>query len=217
MPVIADLSIEDFRAMVDRFDQRYVVHWNSWLEKCDDEGRKVTEFGRILRSWQAFRPNVMRRPEAESQHKPPYLETVIAQADPYIEALAEFDITQGEPITSQEREALTNLWQVLLQLSFEGKKKTKRKGLAGVVGISKAVLLLTKGRVGPAFDSEVRKRLCLCEPEDSAQWIQALEVAKQDIHAFQEKNQCSLQEAAPQRFKQINSGRIYDMALGPRG
>jgi hypothetical protein len=102
-----------------------------------------------------------------------------------------------------------------LQLSFEGKKKTKRKGLAGVVGISKAVLLLTKGAIGPAFDSEVRKKLCLCEPENANQWIEAIEIAARDIHAFQIRNQCTLQEAAPLRFKSLNTGRIYDMALGP--
>jgi len=87
--------------------------------------------------------------------------------------------------------------------------------LAGVVGISKAVLFLTDGRVGPAFDSEVRKHLGISEPESAAEWIHALDLANQDIRAFQEANNCTFRQAAPQHFSHLHAGRIYDMALGP--
>ena len=54
MPVIAGLTVIEFRFMIDRFNQKYVDHWNSWLKICDDRGKKVTAFGRILRSWRQF-------------------------------------------------------------------------------------------------------------------------------------------------------------------
>lgn len=216
MGVIGKISIEEFRALVNGFDQKYVGHWDLWLEKSEG-AEKSLEFGRILRSWQAFRPNVMRRPICEANHEPPYLEGIIKKSDKCIRALSDFDISGNEPLSSKERKALYDLWNILLQLSFEGKRKTRRNGLAGVVGLSKATLLLTKGRVGPAFDSEVRRKLCLCEPKSSSQWIDALVLVAEDIKAFQEKNKCKLQEAAPDRFAKLYAGRLYDMALGPRG
>jgi hypothetical protein len=104
MPVIANLGIEEFRALVDRFDQKYVEHWDRWLANSDSGAKKVKEFGRILRSWQAFRPNVMRRPEAEAKHERPYLEQIIEDVRPYILFLQEFDLGQGRHFTNQEKE-----------------------------------------------------------------------------------------------------------------
>ncbi|MCX5886082.1 MAG: hypothetical protein NT096_09275 [Proteobacteria bacterium] len=215
MPGIANLTITEFRALVERFDEKYVNHWNTWIQACEAQENIPRVFGCILRSWQAFRPNIMRRPQAEAGHEPPYLEAIINGVTPSIQVLENFDISTNKPFCDQSINALTGLWNSLLQLSFEGRKRTKRNGLAGAVGISKAVLLLTKGRVGPAFDSKVRKSLGISEPESPAEWISALGLANRDIIAFQEANQCTLRQAAPEHFSHIHAGRIYDMALGP--
>jgi hypothetical protein len=158
----------------------------------------------------------MRRPQSQAVHEEPYLETIIANTQQYIDYLEGYDLGEGRRFTTAERDVLSELWNELLPLSLEGKKKTKRHGLAGVVGISKAVLLLTKGAVGPALDSQVRKRLCICEPINANQWANAIELASQDAHQFQVRNKCTLQEAAQEHCRNIKPGRIYDMALGPR-
>jgi len=215
MPVIGNLDIIEFRNLIARFDQKYIKDWDRWLASLDNEAKKTDQFGRVLRSWQAFRPNVMRRPKDKADHEAPYLETIIANTEPYIECFKNYDLGEGRCFTAEERDALSELWKELQQLSFEGKRKTKRNGLAGVVGISKAALLLTEGAIGPAFDSQVRKKLCVSELTNARQWISAIELAAQDAHRFQVKNNCTLQNAAPDPYRTIKPGRIYDMALGP--
>ena len=90
-----------------------------------------------------------------------------------------------------------------------------RNGLAGAVGISIAVMLLTEGRVGPAFDSAVTTELGIPTPGDAREWIESLRVVSRDIRAFELANLCTSQAAAPANFADLKSGRMYGMALGP--
>jgi len=156
----------------------------------------------------------MRRIQAEQQHAAPYLEDLITQAAQYLQILQNFDIRDNASFTPQNCNSLVQLWGIFQNLSYHGRT---RNGLAGVVGISKAVLLLTDGRVGPAFDSKVRGHLGLGNVASANQWINALCTASRDIQAFEANNQTTLQQAVPQPFAGLQSGRIYDMALGPGG
>jgi len=74
---------------------------------------------------------------------------------------------------------------------------------------------LSEGRVGPAFDSQVRGNLGIQEPRTAQEWIPALRVASKDIEEFERNNQCALQQASPPPFAELETGRLYDMALGP--
>jgi hypothetical protein len=179
------------------------------------QSRRYVEsyFGVVLRRWQACRPNRMRRPRGEAQHDPPYLEDLVIEANPSVLALREFDMSVAATFTPLAQLALERLWGIFERLCYHGRS---RNGLAGVVGISKAVLLLTEGRVGPAFDSNVRRNLGIPTPENAREWIRALQVASSDIQAFTSANHCTLQEAVPTSFANLHSGRIHDMALGPR-
>lgn len=210
MPGIAILTIRELQARIDRFDPRYVNDWHAWIAIANKD--RAAQFGAILRRWQACRPNRMRRSRAEQRHDAPYLEDLIAESNQFVLALQNFDIRLQASFTAQVEQSLERLWGVFQHLSYHGRA---RNGLAGVVGISKSVLLLTEGRVGPAFDSEVRRHLQIQEPQNARQWINALKVASADIRAFEAANQCTLQEAVPHQFAGMASGRIYDMALGP--
>jgi hypothetical protein len=212
MPGIANLDVGRFRDRILRFDESYIRDWSSWVYALHIQRDIASNFGRVLRKWQACRPNRMRRAKDEPNHDPPYLEDLIAEANQSLEALRDFDLRFLASFTPQAQEALEQLWGIFQRLSYEGRA---RNGLAGVVGISKAVLLLTEGRVGPAFDSEVRTQLAISKPENAREWIHALQFASRDIQAFEMANQCTLQEAAPNLFAALKSGRIYDMALGP--
>jgi len=200
MPGIADITVPELQTRVRRFARRYVNDWNEWIAVGDDN--RPAKFGEILRRWQACRPNRMRRTQAEQAHGAPYLEDLIAQSNEFVRALQTFDIRVRASFTIQMEESLEGLWQLFRHLSYHGRV---RNGLAGVVGISKSVILLTEGRVGPAFDRKVRGHLKIQEPQDCAQWIEA----------FEDRNCCTLQDAMPREFAGLRSGRIYDMALGP--
>jgi hypothetical protein len=156
----------------------------------------------------------MRRTQTENQHDAPYLEDLINNAAQHLQILKNFDLRANASFTPQNCDSLVNLWNIFQNLSYHGRA---RNGLAGVVGISKAILLLTDGCVGPAFDSKVRGNLGLGNIVDANQWINALRAASRDIQAFEANNQTTLQQAVPQRHSALQCGRIYDMALGPSG
>lgn len=210
MPGIANLNVDQFQGRVNRFAVQYEDDWNCWLNT--QPNARPRQLGIVLRRWQACRPNRMRRTQTENTHDAPYLEDLINQATQYIQALQAFDIREEMSFSTNNSKALVELWNIFQNLSYHGRA---RNGLAGVVGISKAILLLTDGRVGPAFDSEVRGHLGTGNVINSNQWIEALRTANQDIEAFERNNQTIIQEAAPQRCAHLNTGRIYDMALGP--
>ena len=77
-------------------------------------------------------------------------------------------------------------------------------------------MLVSDGRIGPAFDSQVRDRLGLPRPTTSREWIACLEVIADDIAAFEAAHGALSQVVAP-RFSHLTAGRLYDMALGPGG
>jgi hypothetical protein len=210
MPGIANLNIDQFQDRVNRFAAQYVDDWNCWLNT--QPSARPRQLGIVLRRWQACRPNRMRRTQVENMHNAPHLEDLINQAAQYIQVLEAFDIREEASFSNESRAALTELWNIFKNLSYQGRA---RNGLAGIVGISKAVLLLSDGRVGPAFDSEVRGHLGTGNVINSTQWIEALRMANRDIGAFELNNHTTIQQATPEQYAHLNTGRIYDMALGP--
>ncbi len=210
MPGISNLNIQEFQRRINRFSVQYVDDCNCWLNT--QTHARPRQIGVILRRWQACRPNRMRRTRADNMHDEPYLEDLINRAQQHIQLLGDFDVTETTSFTEQACRALTSLWDIFQHLSYHGRA---RGGLAGIVGISKSVLLLTDGRVGPAFDSEVRRQLEIGYILSANEWINALCTVSQDIQEFEANNQTTLQQAVPDMYADLNSGRIYDMALGP--
>lgn len=154
----------------------------------------------------------MRRCQADATHEAPYLEDLLNDALSVATALNGFDLPQGNLINGVVENALQELWAIFRNLSYSGRC---RGGFAGVVGISKAVLLITEGRVGPAFDSMVRKRLGTGAIPTAGRWIENLKKVADDINQFQRANQCTLREAVPDVYSGLHYGRLYDMILGP--
>jgi hypothetical protein len=215
MPGIGNLTAQDFQDRINHFDQSYVQDWNNWINALNTPNT-AAELGRVLRRWQACRPNRMRRTREDRLHDNPYLEDLIAQSATCVDTLGAFDFDMRYPAsyTTPSCNALKQFWQVFQQLSYSGRA---RNGLAGVVGISKAALLLSVGRVGPAFDSQVRSQLQIEAPRNPEEWIDALKMVTHDIVSFERVNSCCLQQAAPPQFQNYHAGRLYDIALGPAG
>ena len=208
MAGIAGLTVQQFQDKIMGFYQTYVQDWNSWCQALRTQQNVASMFGQILRRWQACRPNRMRRGQNEAQHDSPFLENLIVQSNQHIHALHNFDIRRQAAFNREVRLALEELWDIFQNLCYGPAQK-------GVVAISKSVLLLTEGRVGPAFDSNVQRHLLL-KPLNAHQWFFSLQEVSKDILAFEASNRCTLQEATPHEFAGLHSGRIYDMALGPR-
>jgi hypothetical protein len=93
MPGIALLTIEQFRDKIQRFDSSYVRDWNDWSRTYTQKENVAAELGRMLRRWQACRPNRMRRSHYEGGHDSPFLEDLVSQAEPYLGVFQQFDIS----------------------------------------------------------------------------------------------------------------------------
>jgi hypothetical protein len=193
------------RAAVNGFAARYVADWDAWLAAPSYARPEL--FGRILRKWQATRPFAMRRLRAEAQHGAPFLDDLLESATEPVAMLGDLTVLTVAQRTPQQDGALAALWEIFSHLPTTG--------LASCVGITKALLLLTDGRIGPAFDAQVRAKLGIGRPATYRDWLQILQEVGEDIAAF-ESAYGPLATAVPSRFAHLAYGRLYDMALGPR-
>jgi hypothetical protein len=201
--VLREMTPSDVRVAVDGFSPTYAADWETWLNAPLKARPEL--FGRTLRKWQATRPREMRRLRSEANHGAPFLEDLLELATEPIRVLVDLDVMTVGQRTRQQDEALNGLWRTFSQLTTTE--------LASCVGITKAVLLLTDGRIGPAFDSNVQKRLS--RPETCDAWVRLLEEIGEDIAVF-ESAHGPLAQVVPSRFAQVGYGRLFDMILGPR-
>ena len=202
---LPSMTAKQVREAVNAFSARYVDDWDQW--RAVRPGNRAELFGQILRRWQATRPLPMRRTRREATHKPPYLEDLLDMAGRPVKGLGDLDVRTVGLRTAVQDDVLVTLWDL-----FAGLPAT---GAASCVGISKSVMLVTDGRIGPAFDSQVRTRTGLGRPATSRTWIDSLECIADDIKAFEATNG-PLSNVVSPRFAHLAVGRLYDMALGPR-
>ncbi len=193
------------RSDVNAFSARYVKDWDAWVGAHRDARPQL--FGRILRKWQATRPVAIRRLRAEAEHRAPFLDDLLESAAEPLRALVGLTVLTIAHRTREQDEALTALWRIFSRLPTSG--------AASCVGITKAILLLTDGRIGPAFDSQVRRKLGVGRPATCREWLQTLQDIGEDIAVF-ESSHGRLTKAVPAHFAKLAYGRLYDMALGPR-
>ena len=203
--VLRTMTSEEVHDAVAGFSPRYAENWTEWLVVQDNERCEL--FGRILRIWQATRPNRMRRPLAHESHGAPFLEDLLLLAGPHLTRLGNLSLSNIATRSRRQTRALTGLWNIFSQLPVNAN--------GSCVGITKAVLLLTEGRIGPALDSRVRRRLHIDKPTTSQSWVDILVEVAADIDAF-EHIHGPLQNSVPGIFANLEKGRLYDMALGPR-
>jgi len=201
---LRNMTPDEVRAALDRFSASYVLDWQAWL--AAPRKARPRRFGEILRSWQATRPRAMRRLRSEAQHEPPYLDDLLESAREVIDVLGDLDVRIVGQKTRQQDEALNSLWDTFSRLTTTE--------LASCVGITKAVLLLTDGRIGPALDSIVRTKIKVDRPRTCGAWFEILEAVGEDIAAFESEHGL-LNTVVQPRFAHLAYGRLYDMIFGP--
>jgi hypothetical protein len=212
--VLSQMTPPELAQAVSGFRNTYVSDWQEWLTTPPTD--QARQFARILRKWQATRPYKLRSTRAqaheqadeEAQQEPPFLDDLIEWAQPHLAVLEAVTLASIHRIRPSQRNAMHELWSIFRRLP--------RSHHASCVGISKAILLLTNGRIGPAFDSNVRDRLSIDQINSPSDWIFVLDQIGSDVRSFEQRWGVSLSEAVPPRFRHVEAGRLYDMVLGPR-
>jgi len=204
--VVSEMTPQELAQAVSGFRKTYVSDWEDWLNTPASD--RVPKFASILRKWQATRPRKMRRTREEAEHEAPFLDDLIEWAQPHLGVVEGITLTSIHAVQPPQCNAMHELWSIFRQLPISGS--------ASCVGISKAVLLLTNGRIGPAFDSNVRERLRIDHINIPTDWIAVLAQIGSDARCFEQKWGVPLSEAVPPQFRHLDVGRLYDMVLGPR-
>jgi hypothetical protein len=78
-------------------------------------------------------------------------------------------------------------------------------------------VLATLGRIGPALDTVVRKRLGISEPRSGEEWVALLHAISADLARFERRHRTLLESLVEDQWKPIQVGRVYDMVAGPTG
>ncbi len=101
------------------------------------------------------------------------MDDLLAEAAPFVHELGAFSLREAAAPTARQEHALRFLWDIFRALPS--------RGAANAVGITKAVKLVTLGRIGPALDTVVRTNLRIQEPRSADEWIAALHFISLDL------------------------------------
>ncbi|MDP3719504.1 MAG: hypothetical protein Q8T13_17215 [Acidobacteriota bacterium] len=214
MPLSSKTAAE-VEADIKRFDVRYKRDWQSWMSVYDTKPLSSAEVAgtcrAVLSKWQAVRSKTKGRTIRllrDAAIDAPCFDDLLAKATEPVRVLGRTTIRDLRLVGGIERDALSCLWEVFRDLPTIGR--------ANAVGITKAIKLVTGGRIGPALDSEVRDRLAIKEPVTASEWITVLESVAEDIEVFESTNQCRLEDLVEAEWQPVAPGRAYDMVFGPR-
>jgi hypothetical protein len=201
------------RLRFEGFDLSYADDWQSWLDTLDRNqlGSEpiAMEFERIMKRWNALRPRAILRCRAHSIGDGPYLDDIISRADKLAHDLQAISVREIRGRTAAQTETLMKLWHLFARLP--------QKGICGAVGITKAVMLLTSGWIGPALDSHVRASLAVDQPLDPQEWLEILQAVAEDIEAFELEHSIALEQLVPRPLGPVAIGRAYDMVAWASG
>ena len=195
---------------INAFDGRYVNHCRDWMrvtEGCDFQSVPITiaiakTFRRIMHKWIACGLYKALRGPTE------ILCTLHSATEPLRVMGPSVDLRSFEAPGKPLADAMCSLWQIFQDgLCAQGK--------ATEVGITKAILLVTKGRIGPAFDSNVKTELKAWYVSDCKSYLKALANVAGELAAF-EAREGSLEELAAKAGRRAAVGRVVDMVFGPR-
>lgn len=199
--MLQDLTAQAALTKIESFSAKYAKHWNEWLEVSEGRDfragstsiRITRKFKKIMGSWQACRPKPLRNTTD--------LQSTLDSITAPLVLMGSADLRCFETPAQGVIDGIRGLWQVFEQGLCVGK--------ARVVGVTKAILLVTKGRIGPAFDSNVKKSWYV---RDCDSYLTALGEIARELAAF-EAREGNLEEVAAKAEKPAAVGRAVDMVL----
>lgn len=213
---LAEMTIEQVRAALRTFDVAYKRDWQTWMRTYSVSSLTSPDtaaaFRAVLVKWQAVRSKTKgRRVRPVRGLAPPdtrCLDDVLVDAVEPLKALGSTTVRDLGDVRGVRRDAVIRLGEVFRDLPTIGQ--------ARAVGITKAVKLVTGGRIGPALDGEVREKLKIREPETAEQWLDLLRIVSEDIRIFEGANACRFEDLVEAEWQPVAVGRVYDMVFGPR-
>ena len=169
--------------------------WDDWLAAGTNVRRNFS--GVVLRKWQQPPRGRPRAPAGGTARSGAFLDELLAEAEEPLHLMANLSVATVSERTPAQDEALAGLWSIFSRLRISG--------VTSCVGITKAILLLTDGKIGPAFDSRVRANLGVARPSTCSEWLQALENIAEDIAMFERQWVASGRGSAPLRKLGVRS------------
>ena len=201
----AGLEKQDVVVLIEEFNRSYADDWVQWdglLSEGDLTSRSTAEeFRAILRKWQAVRPGTVVATEE--------LQKVVEQAAQHVEALGFGGIRTLATPTPVQKSAIQALWGILQ----EGLAAPRR---ASDVGVTKAMMLLTHGRLGPALDSNVRSALGLGRVETADELLAVYGEIAKAVVGLEHRMGANVVDIVPDWAGPVKIGRAIDMMLGPQ-
>ncbi len=197
-------QIEEVRDLIHGFSHRYITDIKDFVTTTESCGFSSTEsaehLSRLLRKWQACRPSAV--------HK--NLLPIITQLASDFETISNLNIRNIDNASPNEKEAIRRIWSLLISQICNNREIAD-------VAASKAIHILTKGQLGPALDSNARKKLGLPRIRSSEEYLNILLAISDDIRTFERiNNPVLLESLVPVEWLPVSVGRVYDMAIGPR-
>jgi hypothetical protein len=191
------------------FRHSYVTHWNEWMSIATsfrDGGellypRYAAKFRHTLGRWQACRPRTM-RPATE-------MIEILKSATFSLEVLRTTDLRTFRNPDADQARALSELWDVF-------KRGLCTTGEPGEAGVTKAIMLVTEGRIGPALDSNVKAHLGIHSIPSGSDLVEILRFIATDLYSFEEAHQLNVESLVPEERGPVAVGRAVDMILGPK-
>jgi hypothetical protein len=195
---------QEVQALIQGFSSDYCYDLHSLSKITEKYGTFSPQSSKaliqLLNKWTACRPS---RTNKE-------ILPLLIDLNSDLRTISNLDLRNIRQASSNEKEALDRIWSELFNRICIPKKLTG-------VAPSKAILILTNGRLGPALDSNTRARLGLQDIVSSVQYVTILSAISEDIAAFEKANApILLEELVPEEWKPVFVGRAYDMATGPR-
>jgi hypothetical protein len=202
---LSSRTVTQVRTEITSFDARYKRDWKAWMVVYDTKPLSAPETAAACRSvlskWQAVRSKTKGRTIRLLRSRAPQgarcFDDLLADAIIPVQHLGGMTIREVRTLGESDRQSLTRLWDVFQDLPTIGH--------ANAVGITKAVKLVTGGRIGPALDSEVRKHLGIREPGPvtAKEWINVLQLVSEDIHTFELANRCQLEDLVEAEWQPV--------------
>jgi hypothetical protein len=197
-------SLEEIKKLLESFSKKYAWDWKEWIWTLENytfvSSEVAKKFGEILRKWQAGRPRTISSDET--------LLTVLDKTSKILSQTPEFNLRDITSSNTQIKDVLKSLWNIF-------KKDLTIEQNTTNVGVTKAIMLLTRGKIGPAFDSNASRNLNYYISSFDEYYRGIQEIAD-DISKFEYKENVHLEDLVPDKWKPLNIGRAYDMLIGPK-
>jgi hypothetical protein len=210
IPLLEQLSLPQACDGIRRFKRQYVREWKVWLEvsAClDVPGTRFIpdgvseQFGKLLWSWRACGRS--QRPRCAEE-----LSKTLHKSLSFTQGLIGSDLRSLASPPDSLRVLIEGLWYV-----FRG---GICKDIAWEVAISKSILLTTRGRIGPAFDSNVQSRLGIHSILDADSFVSTVSCVARQLAVFEEHHHIRIESLVPVDAGAVAVGRAVDMLLGPK-